>query len=155
MSLAAGKLRHRLALQSRTLAQDAVTGEMVPTWATAAEVFGAIEPLSVREFIQSGAGQVQLTARITLRARSDINNTWRILHLSTGKIYNVEGVLPDKESGLEYITVPVTTGAALETQPEVENEFALLSEVDGVAGPPLLAEVDGVAGDAILNEDAP
>lgn len=136
MTLAAGKLRHKLALQSQMPVQDSVSGETVSIWGTVAEVFGAIEPLSAREFIQSGAGQVQISARITLRSRSDINNTWRIVHLRTGKVYDVEGVLPDKESGVEYMTLPVSTGAldATDGLTGIDGGDAAYSGLGGISG---------------------
>ena len=136
MSLAAGKLRHKLALQSRTSIQDATTGETVQLWATVAEVFGAIEPLSAREFIQSGTTQVQVVARITIRARSDINNTWRVVHLRTGKVYEVEGVLADKDSGVEYQTLPVSAGASVATDSltGIDGGSASYSGLGGISG---------------------
>lgn len=115
MSLAAGKLRHRVRLErfdpvedSNGVVQDPNSGEVLREWTLVAEVWAAIEPLSVREFVQSGAGQSQVSARVTLRYRSDLNATWRIVH--NGRIYNPDGVLADKESGLEYVTIPVSEG---------------------------------------------
>lgn len=136
MSLPAGKLRHRLALQTQMPVQDSVTGETVVIWSTVATVMGAIEPLSAREFIQSGANQVHVSARITIRARSDINNTWRIVHLATGKVYDVEGVLADKESGLEYMTLPVNAGAsvALDSLTGIDGGDAAYSGLGGISG---------------------
>lgn len=49
-------------------------------------------------------------ARITIRYRQDIDATWRVVH--GGKFYNVEGVLADKDSGLEYQTLPVSQGVS-------------------------------------------
>lgn len=108
MALASGKLRHRVQLQSRAFIQDEVTGETTTAWNTEASVWAAIEPLSVREFIQSGSEQSKVSARIVIRARTDINASWRILHGSI--VYNVEGVLADKDSGLEYLTLAVSRG---------------------------------------------
>nr|WP_028627661.1 phage head closure protein [Pseudomonas resinovorans] len=109
MSLSAGRLRHRIDIQQRADVQDPVTGEMVPGWATVwAAVPCAIEPLSAREFIAAKATQSQVVARITLRFRDGLDASMRILH--KGKIYNIAGLLPDKDSGLEYFTIPVSQG---------------------------------------------
>lgn len=116
MTLAAGKLRHRVRLERFDFVQDSAgdpiqdpdTGELRREWQLIALVWAAIEPLSAREFIQSGASQSQVSARITLRYRSDLKATQRIVH--GGKVYNPAGILPDKESGLEYVTVPVSEG---------------------------------------------
>ena len=105
--LDSGKLRHRVSIERVVRTQDEDTGAVTETWAEIAKVWAAIEPLSAREFVQSAAGQSEVTARITIRTR-DILATDRIAH--RGVVYNIRGVLPDKESGLEYITLPVGTG---------------------------------------------
>jgi len=107
MSLEAGRLRHRVAIERIVIAQDPVTGAVTETWTEIAKVWAAVEPLSAREFVQSAAGQSEVTARITIRTR-DILATDRIIH--RGTVYNIRGVLADKDSGLEYITLPVGTG---------------------------------------------
>lgn len=107
MSLEAGRLRHRVAIERIVIAQDPVTGAVTETWTEIAKVWAAVEPLSAREFVQSAAGQSEVTARITIRTR-DIMATDRIIH--RGTVYNIRGVLADKDSGLEYITLPVGTG---------------------------------------------
>lgn len=113
MALEAGKLRHRLELQRRLLDSDGqppldTNGEQVDDWETFATVWGAIYPVSAREFVQSQAVQEEVVARMTIRYRADVDSTVRIRH--GGKIYNIAGVLPDPESGREYLTLPVTQG---------------------------------------------
>jgi SPP1 family predicted phage head-tail adaptor len=111
MSLKAGRLRHRVAIQSKANVQDPVTGEMVPTWTTVTgwgSVPAAIEPLSAREFIAAQAVQSAVTARITLRYRAGLDASMRIVH--NGTIYNIAGVLADPDSGLEYVTIPCSQG---------------------------------------------
>lgn len=104
-----GGLRHRVDIQSRTDVQDATTGEVTPTWANLYEgVAAKIEPLSVNAFIQSQAEQSGIVARITIRYRSGLTGNMRIVH--NGVIYNPQGFLPDKESGLEYLTAPCSLG---------------------------------------------
>lgn len=105
--LDSGKLRHRVSIERVSYVQDATTGAMVETWAQIAKVWAAVEPLSAREFVQSAAGQSEVTARITIRAR-EILATDRIIH--RGTVYNIRGVLADKDSGLEYLTLPVAAG---------------------------------------------
>lgn len=108
MALAAGRLRHRVTLQQPVQTRDDTTGEVIETYADVDEVWAAIEPLSAREFIQSAALQAQVIARITIRYRGDIQSTWRVA--DGAKVYKIEGVLEDKESGLEYLTLPVSRG---------------------------------------------
>ncbi len=89
--------------------QDPVTGAMTTTWVTEwASVPAAIEPLSVREFLQSQANQSEISARVTIRYREGLKPTMRLVH--KGRVYNPAGFLQDPDSGLEYVTIPVTEG---------------------------------------------
>jgi SPP1 family predicted phage head-tail adaptor len=109
MSINAGKLRHRIAIEQPIRTQDPETGEVLIEWDVLhASVAAAIEPLSAREFIASRSMQSQITARITIRYRAGLTADMRIIH--KGKIYNPEGWLPDLNSGLEYLTAPVSEG---------------------------------------------
>lgn len=110
-SLKAGRLRHRVEIQQKVAGQDPVTGEQTYTWQTVSgmdSVPAAIEPLSAREFIAAQATQSQIVARIVMRYREGLDAAMRIVH--KGKIYNPHGFLPDADSGMEYMTVPVSTG---------------------------------------------
>ncbi|WAT06487.1 phage head closure protein [Rouxiella badensis] len=104
----AGKLRHRVMWQRPVNSQDPVTGEVIPAWVDVKQLWAEVVPLSVKEFIAAQAGQVELTARIKIRRRAGITAKHRILY--RGDIYNIEGVLPDPESGLEYLTLPCSQG---------------------------------------------
>lgn len=121
MSLEAGRLRHRIRIEKLDylrdshgdVIQDPNTGATVQEWTEVATVWAAIEPLSAREFIQSAAVQSAATARIVIRQRDDIDASMRLVHKRLGRpdmIYNIHGILADKESGLEYQTLPVSTG---------------------------------------------
>ena len=104
----AGKLRHRIAIEQPGSAQDPDTGEMVDGWAPVATVWASVEPLSAREFIAAQAGQSEITANIRIRYRAGITAGMRLLH--KGQAYNIHGVLPDLDSGIEYLTLPVSQG---------------------------------------------
>lgn len=108
MSLRAGDLRHRITIQRPIYVQDPATGGMVRGWDDVATVWGRVAPLSVREFVAAQAIASEVTARITIRYRPDVTAKCRILY--RGKIYNIRGVLSDPESGLEYLTLPVSEG---------------------------------------------
>lgn len=104
----AGRLRHRISLQSQVETRDTETGAVIVQWVEFAKAWAAIEPLSAREFVASQAIQSEVVARITIRYRGDITAKDRIAH--NGRIYNIEGVLADKDSGLEYLTLPCSEG---------------------------------------------
>lgn len=107
MSIGAGGLRHRVLIQQQATNRDD-DGVQTTMWVDVATVWASIEPLSAREFIQSGQTQAAVTARITIRYRAGLQASMRILH--RGQVYNIAGLLPDKASGLEYITIPVSAG---------------------------------------------
>lgn len=121
MSFEAGRLRHRVRLEryeplrdsQGDVVQDQTTGAVAREWAEVATVWAEIAPLSAREFIQSQALQSQVTTRITIRQRDDVDASMRAVHERRGRpdvVYNIRGVLPDPESGLEYLTLPCSTG---------------------------------------------
>jgi SPP1 family predicted phage head-tail adaptor len=110
-AIKAGDLRHRVAIQQRVETQDPTTGDISFTWQTVAgwdKVPAAIKPLSAREFIAAQQTNSEVTGRIVIRYRAGLNAKMRFLHGSTA--YNIAGVLPDMDSGLEYITFPVGSG---------------------------------------------
>lgn len=121
MSLEAGRLRHEVRIErldyvrdsSGETVQDPKTGEIAREWVEVATVRAAIEPLSGREFIAAQATQSQVSARIVIRQRDDVDAACRLVHVRLGRpdvIYNVHGILTDPDSGLEYQTMPVSTG---------------------------------------------
>jgi SPP1 family predicted phage head-tail adaptor len=120
MTLEAGRLRHRVRIEQLENLLDSnletiqdETGKVAQEWAEVATVWAAIEPLSAREFIESQAKQSQIVARVVIRYRDGLNAAMRFVHVRTGRddvIYNPHGFLADKESGLEYLTIPCSQG---------------------------------------------
>ena len=138
MAFDAGRFRHRIEIQKLTLgivdgrillengnnlAQEqsgliltenssvivqGADGELIQNWVEVAKVWAAIEPLSAREFVAASSEQAKVSTRITIRAREGLDESMRIYH--KGKYYNIHGILPDKESGLDYITLPCSEG---------------------------------------------
>lgn len=108
MSISAGRLRHKVTIQRPEYTQDPVTGEMMKTWVDFANVYASVEPLSARDFIAAAASQSKVTARILIRYRQGVEASMRVIH--GARIYSVEGVLTDKDSGLEYLTLPCSEG---------------------------------------------
>lgn len=108
--LDAGRLRHRITIQARTNVQDPVSGETVVVWADAwVNVAAAIEPLSASERIAAQAQHSEVSARLIIRPLAGLTAQHRLVH--NGRIYNIEGVIPDPDSGLEWLTLPVSEGA--------------------------------------------
>lgn len=114
--LDAGTLRHKVTIQqlvdiadSSGEVQDS-NGDPVQEWVDVATVWAAIEPVSGREFIAAQAEQSKVVARVVIRYRNDIDSAMRLFHPYKQFYYNIEAILPDKESGLEYLTVLVSEG---------------------------------------------
>jgi SPP1 family predicted phage head-tail adaptor len=127
MSIEAGRLRHRVRIeQLQNLMdshgddyQDPETGELRQEWVEIATVWAAIEPLSAREFIAAQTTQSQIVARIVIRYRDGLDASMRLVHVRTGRpnvVYNIHGLLADVDSGLEYLTMPVSTGVSTSGQ---------------------------------------
>jgi len=108
----AGRLRHRLQLQQKVKTRDPNSGETVVEWQTQKTVSAEIAPASASEFIESGATQAQISAKITIRYRPGLDSAnWRGVHKST--IYKFEGPpMPDPKSGREYLIILASTGVS-------------------------------------------
>lgn len=112
MTLASGSLRHKVQLQQPVVAQDPNTGEMETTWQTIATPWAEIVPMSAREFVAAAAEQSEVRGRIVIRYRDGVDATMRVVHRA--KWYAIHGVLEDKVSGLEYLTLMVAEGVRLD-----------------------------------------
>lgn len=118
--LHAGKLRHRITIQRKANVADSSGevqneyGSLETEWENYLELWAAVEPFSVRdfagarEFVSAQSEQTKITARITVRRHTGIVAGMRILH--NDEYYYIEGILPDKFSGLEYLTLAVSSG---------------------------------------------
>lgn len=106
----AGQYRHRVDIQDFVAVRDPETGGYTESWVTVfANVPARIAPASGREFLAAAAIQSEIIVRIVIRQRPGLNAKQRILH--NGDIYNVHAWLPDTESGRDYVSAPVSTGA--------------------------------------------
>lgn len=119
MTLSAGRLRHRVRIERLVpvldsdgeVIQDPGDGHVLRIWTLLGEAWAAVEPLSAREFIASQETQSKVECRIIVRRQDyEINAADRVLH--NGRVYNVAGVLEDKDSGLEYVTLPCSRGVS-------------------------------------------
>jgi SPP1 family predicted phage head-tail adaptor len=114
----AGRLRHVVDIEEKVDVQDETEGGVTTTWRPVfTNVRAAIEPLSAREFISASAEQAQVVARITVRYRPGLDAAQRIVHGTKccsyfvgREIFNAAGLLRDKDTGLEYVTIPCSQG---------------------------------------------
>lgn len=114
MSLSSGRLRHRIHIQTFTQSQDPVTGAVTASWSNLYEdVPCAIEPLSVKDYLQSQAIQSDVKVRVVFRHLSGLESSMRFVGACAchdGEVFNPEGYFEDPESGREYITAPCSRG---------------------------------------------
>lgn len=70
----AGKLRHRLVFQTKTVPEDQDdTGAPIEVWATDFTVWGSFQQLGSREFPLAQKRNAETTARFIIRYRSGID----------------------------------------------------------------------------------
>lgn len=92
--MAAGELKHRIAIQGITRTADG-QGGYTEAWSDVVTVWAKIEALSGRELWQAQQVQSAVTHRITIRYRSDITPAMRIKY--GARYFNVDAVInPDE-----------------------------------------------------------
>lgn len=102
----AGNLRHRITIQEFTVIDGPYREEV---WGNYREnVAAEVSFLSAKELVASGAEMSEVSARILVRYDKNINAKMRIKFRD--EIYDIEGVTPDNESGLQWMTVFVSKG---------------------------------------------
>lgn len=94
----AGKLRHRVTIQSKSATQNSY-GEEVITWSTLATVWAAVEPLSGREWLEGRQVTAEVTTRIRIRRRGDVTPEMRVVYGS--KTYDIMAVIEIEEQRRE------------------------------------------------------
>jgi SPP1 family predicted phage head-tail adaptor len=106
----AGRLRHRVDIQTLTIVLDS-DGATEETWLSVVPklIPARIIPLSGRELIAADAVQSKINTRIVIRYIAGIIARMRVVH--RGEIFNIESVIPDAKSGTSYLTLNCTSGA--------------------------------------------
>ena len=108
MTLAAGKLRHRVTIQQEVETQNPDTGAVSVSWVTYADRWAEYVPSSVREFIAASSMQSEVKGRFVIRHDPLIVPTMRVI--CRGQRHDILGVMTDPDSGLEYQTLAVSEG---------------------------------------------
>lgn len=109
LKLPAGRLRHRVTIEELASELDS-DGAQVDSWITFGDgraLPAEISPLSARELIAAQAVHSKVTTRIRLRYRTGITAAMRVRHRDM--VYEIEGVIPDPDSGRRFITLMTTS----------------------------------------------
>lgn len=88
----AGTLRHRVTIQQKAVTRDSYGAEVV-TWQDVATTWGAVEPLSGREYLAALQTQAEVTTRIRLRYRSDVTLQPEMRATWTGHVYDILAIV--------------------------------------------------------------
>ena len=103
-------LRHRITIAEPVDIQTPGSGLMRKVWVPIhINVPAEFVPSSVREFIASQSMQSEIIGRFRIRYREGLTAKMRIEFRD--KVYNVAGWLADPDSGIDYLTAPVSEGA--------------------------------------------
>lgn len=93
----AGELRHRIILQSPLVTQNDF-GDVETTYIAEAEIWARVETTTGDETIGAGRASASLTHSITIRSRTDIEPTWRVVWRRAGgaaRVLNIGAIVPD------------------------------------------------------------
>lgn len=105
MTLRAGRLRHRVEIQSRASSQNTTTGVVTPAWSTFDTVWADIKPAAAQDFVSADVQTSKIAARIVIRYLAGVLPSMRVVHGS--RVYQIEGVLGDPKYGNEFLTLQV------------------------------------------------
>lgn len=90
-------LNQRVTIQQQSTAVDEI-GQPVVSWSDVATVWAEVKDVSGREYIAAGAEQSAVLTKITIRKRSGIVSSMRVLHGSD--TYGIDAVLENDRTTL-------------------------------------------------------
>lgn len=88
MAIMAGRLRHRITLQSRSIARTASGAETV-TWSDEKTVWAAIEPQRGREYMDGLQVHDEQITAITIRYYNGVVPEWRVYWDKETRTYDI------------------------------------------------------------------
>lgn len=114
MTLAAGRMRDRVVIQTKSAARDSYGAEVI-TWSTLATVWASVESIGGREFIENQYGVDQTRAvravRVVMRYREDVQPWMRITH--EGRTLQIQAILKrGNDEQLDVMCVDINEATA-------------------------------------------
>lgn len=106
----ASELRHRVVIQSKSEGSRNEYGDFVPSdWTTYKTLWSKITPVAARDLAIGQAELTEVTARMKIRYRTDINTSMRVLWKD--RVYSIQSEgLDDNEDGYTYTTFNLSSG---------------------------------------------
>lgn len=96
----AGRLRHRITIEEKTVTQDAF-GEPDATWSTYVKAWARVTPLTGREYMEAQAQSQSVSHEVRMRHRDGVTPEMRMVH--GGRVFDIEAVLNEEERDRELI----------------------------------------------------
>lgn len=94
----AGRLRHRIALQSITGYTKNEVGEKIPTWTTYATVWAAVDPKSGDEAMRGVSSESTVTPEILIRYNGTVSPKHQIIFKT--RTFKITAALDSKERNI-------------------------------------------------------
>lgn len=107
-NIASGRLRHVVSIERQVEIKDS-NGDHHREWEYVTSLRAEIKPMSGRELLMAQQVQSTVTVNITTRYRSDVDASCRVK--ANGIIYTIAAVIPDPESGREWMQLQCSVGA--------------------------------------------
>ncbi len=92
-SAGAGVLRERVTIQRKVVSRDGYGAEQV-TWQDVATVWARVEVVKGREVPESRQMDVMSSHRVTMRYRTDVDETMRLMW--RGRVLHIVALIPDE-----------------------------------------------------------
>lgn len=106
----ASELRHKVEIQSKGEGGRDEDGYELPNaWTTYKQLWAKVTPVAARDLALGQSELSEITARLKIRYRTDINTTMRVLWKD--KIYSIQSEgLDDNVDGYTYTTFNLSSG---------------------------------------------
>ncbi len=121
MGIEAGRLRHRIRVEQQVQVKNSF-GESSIEWEAIGTFWAEIRPMSSREMLIAQQTQSRVDTVIVMRYNRAITASMRGVHselslagvvLEPPTIYNFSAPIRDPDSGVEWMTIPASTGINL------------------------------------------
>ena len=96
-----GDLRHRITFEGPVKTKDEYLSEII-VWQDVVTVWASVEPLTGREYFYAHQIKNEVSHRVRVRYRTDIDVSMRINHL--GRYFKIESMI-DKEEKHEFLEI--------------------------------------------------
>lgn len=106
----ASELRHKVEIQHKESGgRDEDGFELPNAWKTYKKLWAKVTPVAARDLALAQAEVTEITARMKIRYRTDINTGMRVIWKNKTYSIDSEG-LDDNVDGMTYTTFNLTTG---------------------------------------------